>query len=482
MRSDRTPLPAAFRLRPDPALAPLEDGRVLLGGTPTRLVRLTPKGADLVRRWSQGAPVGPGRAAGLLARRLVEAGMMHPLPDGPPADARVTIVVPAHGRARELVRCLTALGTAYPVIVVDDASPDPAPIAGAAVAAGARLIRRDVNGGPAAARNTGARAADTPLVAFVDSDCVPEAGWLGPLLPHFADPAVAAVAPRITSHVTGSGVLARYEAESSALDMGPAASIVRPRSAVSYLPSATLVVRRAALGDGFDERMRVGEDVDFVWRLAAAGWQVRYVPESRVAHQHRTRLRAWLARRHDYGTSAAPLAVRHPAELPALSMSGWSALAWTLTAAGTPAAGLAVTAGTTALLARKFATWTDRPWPLAARMAAGGTIAAGEILGRTVTRTWWPLAFPIGLAVPRLRLPLAAAVLGPAALTFRRQGGSALGPLTWTGLRLLDEMAYGLGVWHGCLRERTLAPLLPRLWWSSRDGLGPDRSSDGDSR
>ncbi|MCP9955226.1 mycofactocin biosynthesis glycosyltransferase MftF [Actinomadura madurae] len=271
--------------------------------------------------------------------------------------------------------------------------------------AGARLIRRDANGGAGAARNTGARAARTPFIAFVDSDCVPEPGWLGALLPHFADPAVAAVAPRITSHVTGSGVLARYEAEGSALDMGAAESIVRPRSAVSYVPSAALVVRRAAFGTGFDEGMRVGEDVDFVWRLADEGHHVRYVPGSVVAHRHRTRLRAWLARRHDYGTSAAPLAIRHPEELPALTMSGWSALAWGLAAAGSPVAGLAVTAGGTALLARKFAAWTDRPWPLAVRMASGGTLAAGEVLGRTVTRTWWPLAVPVGVAVPRLRLP-----------------------------------------------------------------------------
>ena len=45
---------------------------------------------------------------------------------------------------------------------------------------------------------------------------------------------------------------------------------------VAYVPAACLVVRRAALGEGFDESLRVGEDVDLVWRLDAAGWLVRY--------------------------------------------------------------------------------------------------------------------------------------------------------------------------------------------------------------
>ena len=90
----------------------------------------------------------------------------------------MTVVVPVRDRHAELTRCLAGLVGGPRMIVVDDGSRDPAAIRGVAAAAGACVVRRPVNGGPAAARNTGLAAADTPLVAFLDSDCVPGPGWL----------------------------------------------------------------------------------------------------------------------------------------------------------------------------------------------------------------------------------------------------------------------------------------------------------------
>jgi mycofactocin system glycosyltransferase len=468
------PLPAAFRLRPDASLSFHHDGKVLLGGAPYRLMRLNERAVPVVEGWLEGKPIGERRSFGLLARQLVQAGMMHPLPpdDGPRPS--VTVLVPVRDRAEQLARCLAGLGAGHGVIVVDDGSLNPGAVEEVVRAAGARLVRRAVNGGPAAARNTGLAQAVTEVVAFVDSDCVPRPGWIEALLPHFADPALAAVAPRITADGPGRGVLAGYEAERSALDMGPRESIVRPGAAVPYVPGAALLVRRAAVGRGFDESMRVGEDVDLVWRLAAHGHHVRYDPRSTVAHHHRTRPRQWFAQRVQYGTSAAPLAGRHPGTLPAASMAGWSAAAWGLVMARKPFAGAALTAATTALLARKLSPWCDQPWTMAARLSAGGTLLAGEQIGRTLTRTWWPLALPLAAALPRLRLPLAAAAFLPPILEHRRTRPHT--PLVpWTAIRLADDIAYSIGVWKGCLNQRTTAPLRPKLWWFSSDGITPPR-------
>src|SRR6476659_6600151 len=451
----------------------LAGGTVITGGYPTRVLRLSPTGARHVTGWWSGAPVPGHPKARVLARRLLDTGIAHPAPDGAllisgltsgpasgaPGPDDVTVVIPVRDRAAELARCLGGLGSGFSaggtrrVIVVDDASRDPAAIERAAAAAGAGLLRRPVNGGPAAARNTGLAAVDTPLVAFLDSDCVPGPGWLDALLPHCADPAVGAVAPRIVPHEAGRTWLARYEGASSTLDMGQRPSIVRPGSRVPYVPGAALIVRKQAAGTGFAEDMQVGEDVDFVWRLAASGWRVRYEPAATMGHQHRVRLREWFSRRKDYGTSAAVLELRHPGAVRPLYASAWTAAAWLAAAAGHPEAGAVVTGTGTALLARRLARVTGEAWPipagsaawrLAVAQAGGGTLAAARPLGSAISRTSWPAAVPAAIAVRRLRLPLAVLVLAPPLLDWldRRP---PLDPARYVAARLLDDAGYSVG-------------------------------------
>ena len=180
-------------------------------------------------------------------------------------------------------------------------------------------------------------------------------------------------------------------------------------------------------------------------------------------------LRGWLRRRRDYGTSAAPLELRHPGTVPACAMSGWSALAWAAAAAGRPVTGAAITGAAAALLARRLGPFTEDAWPLAGQLAGQGTLAAGRLLGSAVARTWWPVALPAAAAIPRLRLPLAAALIVPPVLDWR-QRRPPMRPAGYVAARLLDDLAYSVGVWQGCLAHRTARPLAPALWWWSRTG------------
>jgi mycofactocin system glycosyltransferase len=284
-------------------------------------------------------------------------------------------------------------------------------------------------------------------------------------VPHVADPRLAAVAPRIVAlDDDGHCWLSRYEAVAGALDMGANPAPVRPLSAVSYVPSAALLVRRSALGNGFDETMRVAEDVDLVWRLTAAGWRIRYEPAGSVAHDHRTAPADWLRRRAFYGTGAALLAARHGSAVAPVVIAPSSALVWGLAITGGRrgwAGAAAVLGWTTVRLARRLAR-PGEPLPVAlsARLVGRGSLSAGRALARAVTRHSWPVAVPVAVAVPRIRAWVLAAAVGDAALAWWPHR-HRVGPVRFTLARRLEDLAYGAGLWDGALRQRQLRAVLP---------------------
>lgn len=450
--------PAGLPLELDRDTRVTAGGRGLMGGEPRRLLRLTAAGAAAVERL-QAIGTGGDAATTRLARRLVDAGLAHPQP-APGERAGVTIVVAVRDRAAQLDACLDAAGG--PALVVDDGSRDAPAVAEICARHGARLIRRDVPGGPAAARNDGLAAVDTQFVAFVDSDCIPDPLWLERLIGHFADPRVAAVAPRITAVSTDRGPVGRFSVARSPIDLGARPARVVPMGRVSYVPTATLIVRRAALRSGFDERLRFGEDVDLVWRLHAAGWTVRFDPRVRVRHQEPVRWRDLVRRHYRYGTGAARLARRHPKRLAPLVIEPWTtAIAACVLVRRTPL-GAAILA-TRALRAKGRAPigpGTAAAWSLQAAWQT--TIAAGHAATMLA-----PAALVAAAATARGRRAGLTLLLAPPLVEWARCRPK-LDPVRFAALAIADDMAYGLGVWRGCISERTLGPLTPAIRSNTR--------------
>ncbi len=456
------PLPAGFRISLDPDTKQLRED-LWFGGSPARVLRLTAAGR---RAWEELAR-GPvtSRATGALARRLTDTGFAHPVPPEPAELPDLTVVVPVLDRPGPLARCLASLGGRHPVLVVDDGSRDPAAIAAVAAAHGAKLVRHDVNLGPGAARNTALDQIETDLVAFVDSDCVTTGNWTGRLAAHFADPLLAAVAPRVRALAPGT-TAGRYTKATGGLDLGDRPARVAPRTRTSYVPTAALVARRSALAEigGFDPDLRVGEDVDLVWRLHAANHRVRYAPDVHVDHQEPETWRELLGRRARYGTSAAPLAKRHPGNLAPLVLHPWPALTVAALLARRPVLAAGGFAGAV-LTMRKTLKTHDIP--------AEGVVKA---MGTAVHQTWLgagrygtQFAAPVLVALLARRgrgrrAAVASLLLGPP-LTRWFADRPALDPLRYTAAALADDIAYGAGVWAGCLTHRTPAPVLPQLAW-----------------
>jgi mycofactocin system glycosyltransferase len=416
-------------------------------------------GGRIVTAWRDGAAVGETAPERRLADRLIEAELAHPVPTGGRwTRADVAVVVPARDRADLLAGCLSRVGPAAEIVVVDDGSADPHSIAAVARDARARVVRVEQRGGPAAARNAGLAVTRAPLVAFVDSDTRPLGGWLEPLLTHFGDERVGAVAPRIRV-AAGRWALDAYEAARSPLDLGGRPGIVGPGRRIRFVPAAALVVRREAAQNGFDSSIRFGEDVDLVWRLTADGWTVRYEPEGCVEHPRREGVRAWLGQRIAYGSSAAALAKRHPGELQHLVIRASAVPALVLLLAGRPRRAALAVLGAVAMDIARLPVGLRREL---APVAASAQLRAGRGLLDAIWRAYPPLVLAACSRSRRARrLTVAGLVTSAAAEWLERR--PRLDPLRFGALRFADDLAYATGVWLGCIKACEMGPLIPRV-------------------
>lgn len=201
--------------------------------------------------------------------------------------AHATVVIPTRDRSAllrdTLARVREAVPATVPVLVVDSASEDDT--SAVAREAGVEVIRCELPGA-SVARNAGWRHARTPVVAFLDDDCLPEPGWVQALAAPFDDPTVGVVFGRVGLEEEGTAALAILERdEAHGLDVGS------PLADYGY--TANVAFRRDALATlgGFDEVLGAGsplhasEDKDLTWRLLRAGWAGRYDPAARVVHR-----------------------------------------------------------------------------------------------------------------------------------------------------------------------------------------------------
>ncbi|WP_225734882.1 mycofactocin biosynthesis glycosyltransferase MftF [Pseudoclavibacter endophyticus] len=447
----------------------LDGGAVLAGGTPSRVTRLREAATGRIRDRELAVA---DRASAALAGYLIDAGMADPEPASLPVveTGSLTVVIPAYRRSQPLERLLASIRNDLRdvrIIVVDDATPadEAEPLARAAADHGAELVRAERNAGPAAARNLGLARASTEFVLFIDTDAVLGPGAAQLLLRHFVDPKLGAAAPRIAALPRrDENWVLRYESARSSLDHGETGGLVRPLSPLSWVSSTCLLVRRAAVASGFEAGMRVGEDVDLVWRLHAAGWRVRYEPRAVVQHEHRRDVREWLERKFVYGTGADALATRHPGLVAPAVLAPWAVGGLVVLAAqrwwSLPVVGVLV-AVTAARVSRSLP-GIDRPRAEATRLTLTGfgwALTQGAAL---LLRHWWPIAVAAAGVSRRARLALVVAAVADAAWEYRRLRPTG-GLLRFAIARRLDDLAYGAGVWVSAVRGRTTAPLLPLI-------------------
>ncbi len=228
----------------------------------------------------------------------------------------VTVIIPTKDRRDEVNECLESIMRQdYPkekieVIVVDDGSRDGT--TDLVRTFPCRLFVNTKSLGQSYCRNLAAREASGEILAFIDSDCVAGKDWLKELVPCFQWDKTGAVGGYVDGYFHKSA-LDRYEKAFSPLNMGKHVLYDNGNRSTFYTPTCNLLVRRHVYMEtgGINEKMSVGEDVDFCWRMRRRGYHLLYTPSGVVRHRHRNELGKMMKRRADYGTSEALLYALH---------------------------------------------------------------------------------------------------------------------------------------------------------------------------
>ena len=210
-----------------------------------------------------------------------------PLATGTGADPRVAVVVITHQRRDELLRAvdrLLALPEQPRVVVVDNGSTDGTADAVRARFPSVELIASQENLG-AVGRNVGVARLDTPYVAFCDDDTWWEPGSLRTAADTFdAHPRLAVLTARILVEPgsTEDPIVAELR------DSPVVGADWLPGPALGSFLAGASVLRRAAFDEvgGFSERLWLGGEEELMaGDLAAAGWELCYLPALTVHHQ-----------------------------------------------------------------------------------------------------------------------------------------------------------------------------------------------------
>ncbi len=252
----------------------------------------------------------------------------------------LTIIIPVAGYTSTFQRCLNAVKRLEPppaecIVVVDGPYPESA---AAAEAAGCRVIGLSANGGPARARNAGARAAGTSILFFVDADVELRPESVQDVIDVFnVHPEIDAMMGSYDDAPAAPGLISQYRnlLHHYVHQMG--------NSEASTFWGACGAIRRTIFLElgGFDESYRRPciEDIELGYRLKGRGGRIRLEANVQVKHLKRWTLKSML--RADLLDRAIPwteLIVREKNFINDLNLTTSSrlsvALAWSVVPAG----------------------------------------------------------------------------------------------------------------------------------------------------
>lgn len=205
----------------------------------------------------------------------------------------ISVVVPAFNAQKTISMCIESLinmdcpNNKPEIIIVDNNSTDNTK----------NIINRypvtyllEPRKGPAAARNAGIRFAHGEYIAFTDADCIVDRHWLKNLMAGLDGADLAGCGGEALPYKLDTS-LDKYSAKM----FWPIEKIIEGELyGYPYLITANALYRKSVLQEVgyFDESFPLAahEDTDLGWRISQKGYKLKYIPDAKIIHCHRTNL------------------------------------------------------------------------------------------------------------------------------------------------------------------------------------------------
>jgi glycosyltransferase involved in cell wall biosynthesis len=214
---------------------------------------------------------------------------------------KLSIIIPTYNRNSVLVECLQSIyqnksKIEFEVIVIFDGKNDETNkvIKTLQKYKNFKYIIQD-NKGPGAARNKGLNIAKGKIIAFLDDDTTVNADWIKKIIDaHNTYPDIKIIAGKLLTNnhklMAEFSKILEYEPLIDGQEIKP--SLVNN---VSYKKDCFKIVKK------FDESMRIGEDIDFNYRLFKQKIRAIYLSNIIIKHRYKEDMYSMIRQQYSFG-------------------------------------------------------------------------------------------------------------------------------------------------------------------------------------